>query len=247
MTTAPAVDPVQLDQLQAWCLGEPGRTAARSELRRLGLPADADRVDDLCATVLEKVWRRLLRRPLDPHPDGGSTVAAYARRATANAAMDLVRRGSADRLASLVDPTSPEGHQVLDAAAVDEPLDDADDGTPDLGEASLEPALRATLHRFLAERNRRLQPWTIGAALVVVRLGVEPDLELRPGTPEPDPRSPAQGSGPRWAALAYAGRDDCFATPESGAVRERRATALRRVDATLREAATVARSGAGPS
>lgn len=248
MTLPPTADQVAL--LQRWCLGEEGRAAARSDLRRLGLPADDHHVDDLCQAVVVRVWGRLERGPLEDGPDG-SAVVAYARRSLRNASVDLLRRGAPARVEELVDPTTGYGldHEPLDDAVDVLPFgrpvaadDDPDDPT---GEPGLHDAIRHALHRHLGERRRRLPTWPVAAALVTLELAAHPDLELADGTPVPEPRSPAARAGARWAGLAYAGRTGCFEQPETGAVRERRAVALRRLDRVLRDAAEAVAADGG--
>lgn len=230
----------QLDELAAWCLGEDARSAASSELWRLGLPHDDDHIDDLCQDVLLSVLRRIERRGVIVDSHDRPSVIPYARRALSHAAIDLVRLGSSARLEELMDFRSVEGRVNQTVEATDEALEDAmmiDD--PDAGYLA---ELRQRIHVRLTEPAGRAPVWAASASLVALTLADHPRLALRPGTPQPDSRSPGAHAAGRWAGLAYAGRADCFERPETGAVRERRSTALRRVDATLRSAADAARA-----
>lgn len=224
----------QFEELQAWCLGPQGRGAAARSLRRTRLSADPGAVDDLCQQVFIKVWQRLQRGPLDG-PAHTSAVEAYAEVTVRNAANDLIRRGARDRLDELTDPTKRFGLiEHLDEES------DPDSGTGAQPSHIVGQPVRWALHAHLAERQRRLQPWTIAAALVFVELADHPDLELLADTPRPHRQSRASHDGAGWAALAYAGRIDCFTQPETSAVRERRSTALARMRTALVAAAEAA-------
>ena len=218
----------QRDELASWCLGADARSAARSALRRLALPYDDDHIDDLCQDVLLSVLRRIEHRGVVVDQHDRSSVIPYARRALSHAAIDLVRLGSSARLEELLDVRSPESG-----------VDYTTDGEVliDDREAAYLAELRQWIHVRLAEPAGRAPVWVAAASLVALVLADDPGLALRPGTPQPDPRSPGASAASRWAGLAYAGREDCFTRPETGAVRERRSIALRRVDATLRGAA----------
>lgn len=225
----------QLDELTSWCLGADARAAAASELRRLGLPDDEDHIDDVCQDVLLSVLRRIEGRRAICDEIGRSAVIPYARRALSHAAIDLVRLGSAARLEALVAPA-----ELVDMAPhVDGPVlaDDLQD--------TYVRSVRRSIHRQCEGAVRHRSEWAVAAALVAVTAADHPGLSLRPGTPQPDPRSPGAGAAGRWAGLAYAGRADCFEQPETGAIRERRSTALRRVDGLLRDAAEHVRLSEG--
>lgn len=238
-----------VDALQGFCLGPDGRAAAASELRALGLPADGDHVDDLCQQVLVQVWSRL--ETGEPAQDLSihEHVVAYARRSLRNAAVDLLRAGRRERLDDLLaggdrserdaQPTGLDPSTDLDdrspAPWTDGPADDA-----------AAPAVRWALQTRFAQVPPR-DVWVAAAGLALTHLADHPDLTLAPGTPRPNPRSPAAHHGSRWAALAYAGRRDCFETPETGAVRQRRSTAIQRVERTFVAAVEQAASaGDGP-
>lgn len=238
-----------VDALEGFCLGPDGRAAAASELRALGLPADADHTDDLCQQVLVQVWSRL--ETGDPVQDRSihEHVVAYARRSLRNAAVDLLRAGRRERLDDLL-AGHDRGHG--DTASTDRhPSTDLDDRRPTpwtdgAADAAAAPAVRRALQiRFV--RVPRRDVWLAAASLALTHLADHPDLALAPGTPRPNPRSPAAHHASRWAALAYAGRHDCFETPETGAVRQRRSTALQRVERTFADAVEQATSaGSGP-
>ena len=221
----------QLGELASWCLGADARASAASELRRLGLPAHADHIDDVCQDVLLAVLRRIEGRGAICDEHGRSAVIPYARRSLSHAAIDLVRLGSAARLEALLDPSL-----LVDVAA---PVDGP--GVHDDLQEIYVRSVRHAIHRQSSVLARHRAEWAVAAALVAVTAADHPGLALRAGTPQPDPRSPGVGAAGRWAGLAYAGRVDCFEQPETGAVRERRSTALRRVDGILRNAAEQAR------
>jgi DNA-directed RNA polymerase specialized sigma24 family protein len=230
--TGPA-SAAQLAELQAWCLGSAGRGAASVSLRRVGLPSGPQAVEDVCQETFVKVWERLRRGPLVADGDGDSGVVPYATVVSRNVARDWLRRTRRERLDGLLHDDVP-----ADDPVGDDPIDPGV-ALAGLGLFALDGAggaLRRILADHLAERPRRLEPWTISAVLVMLQLTAHPDLALLPGVPVPDPRSPAKHDGGRWAGLAYAGRADCFTQPETGAVRQRRSVARQRIDATLRSA-----------
>ncbi|HMS89556.1 MAG TPA: hypothetical protein PK748_04710 [Acidimicrobiales bacterium] len=241
-----------VDALQGFCLGPEGRAAAGAELRKLGLPASADHVDDLCQQVLVQVWARLDGG--DPDVDGSlfDRVVPYARRSLRNAAVDLLRAGRRERLHDLIATSGREGADPSDRSAGNDPLgdrDDRDDRTArpwadQEADGAFAASVRWVLQVTFSERTR-LDPWVASAGLVLTHLADHPDLALLPGTSRPNPRSRAAHDASRWAALAYAGRDDCFETPETGAVRQRRSTALQRVARTFTDAVHRAASDQG--
>ncbi len=235
----------RLFELEQFCLGPAGRAAARADLTRYGLPADADHVDDICQQVLVGIWARLsTARDDEPSEDHLTNVAAYARRSIRNAVVDLLRgRSGRERLAL--------GNRAGGAEA-DYPTEDGGSGLPD--DRDPEAWTDATSDRRVADELRwaiqsasTCMPdrdgWLVSATLALTHLADHPDLEPPDGAPLPDPRSPAAGHASRWVALFYAGRLDCFDRPETGAVRERRSRALKRVERMFLDG--LSRSGEG--
>jgi DNA-directed RNA polymerase specialized sigma24 family protein len=234
-----------IDALQGFCLGPDGRAAAASELRALGLPTSGAHVDDLCQQVLVQVWSRL--EAGDPERDRSihEHVVPYARRSLRNAAVDLLRAGRRERLDDLLG-RGDQGHPG-DRGDRNDPSADLDDRnqapwTDATADDTAAPAVRWALQvRFARVPPRDV--WVASAGLVLSHLADHPDLALVPGTPRPNPRSRAAPHANRWAALAYAGRHDCFEAPETGAVRQRRSTALQRLDRTFVDAVERATAG----
>ncbi len=225
-----------VDALQGFCLGPDGRAAAASELRGLGLPAGPDQVDDLCQQVLVKVWSQIQGRSPDDERGPVDNVVGYARRCLRTSAVDLLRSGRRERLDSLVSG----GVDGEDATDHFDPSNDLDDHTPvpwidSTGDDAIAPLVRWVLQLHLVDRPTR-DAWVTSAGLVLSHLSDHPELALAPEIPVPAPRSRAAHHGPRWAALAYAGRLDCFEDPETGAVRQRRSVALRRIERTFADA-----------
>lgn len=235
-----------VDALQGFCLGPDGRAAATSELRALGLPTDTDHVDDLCQQVLVQVWARL--EGTDPAGDRRipEHVVPYARRSLRNAAVDLLRAGRRERLDDLLAGRDPGRSDPADDL---DPSTDLDDRHPaPWTDGTADEAAAAAVRWALQIRFAHVPPrdvWLAAAGLALSHLADHPDLDLAPGTPRPNPRSPAAHHGSRWAALAYAGRHDCFETPETGAVRQRRSTAIQRVERTFAAAVDQAASPGG--
>ena len=151
-------------------------------------------------------------------------------------AVDLLRSGRRERLDSLVSG----GVDGEDATDHFDPSNDLDDRTPvpwidSTGDDAIAPLVRWVLQLHLVDRPTR-DAWVTSAGLVLSHLSDHPELALAPEIPVPAPRSRAAHHGPRWAALAYAGRLDCFEDPETGAVRQRRSVALRRIERTFADA-----------
>lgn len=213
----------QRTDLGAWLCSTDARAAATSELRRARLPHGHDQVDDVLSEIGERVLARIDREPLELGND--SSVAAYARRALSNAAIDLVRGHHHASLEDLLD----QGYEPADDAS-DSTDTDADD------RIGVDPtALARALHRAMSPPHRR-SIWSVAAALVVIALSSD---QVRPAAdiPSPDARHGGAADPNRWAALAYAGQGRCFVRPETGAIRERRSRAIAHLDRTLRTAA----------
>jgi len=205
----------QIDELIGWIDSADAIAAAKSLLRRVGLPTDHDHVDDVLAETTFRITRRLDRLgPLEARPG----VVAYARTTMGTVVSDLLRGGHTEELA----PASVDGDHVRAGEPVDAPVEI--DGLDDLLDE-----LRHVLHRSMGETA-----WSTSAALTFVILAVDPDLSLQPGTPQPTDAGPDQRA--RWAGLHYAGRTDCF-TDQGGApdtaCRNRRARALKTLEQTL--------------
>lgn len=202
----------QIDELVQWTDSADAIAAAKSLLRRVGLPTDHDHVDDVLAEVTFRITRRLDRSgPLEDRPG----VVAYARTTMGTVVNDLLR-GRGAGLTPLDGEVAREGHDVpaVDIDALDDTLDE----------------LRHLLHRSMADGTA----WAASASLTFAMLAVDPDLPLQPGTPQPAEAGPGQRA--KWAGLHYAGRADCFTDqdgPPDTACRNRRARALKTVEATL--------------
>lgn len=215
----------QRTDLGAWLWSADARAAATFELRRVGLPHGHDQVDDVLGEIGERVLARIDRDPLELPND--TSVAAYARRALANAATDLVRGHHHASLDDLLD----QGYEPVDAAS--DSTDNDTDVNDRIGTGPV-AGLALALHRAMRSPHRR-SIWSVAAALVVIALN---DDRVRPAfdIPTPDARHGGAADPNRWAALAYAGQDRCFVKPETGAIRERRSRAIAHLDRTLRTA-----------
>jgi hypothetical protein len=200
-----------LSEMFAWLTSDDARQAAVSELHRRGLPAAL--VDDLLGATALALGTA--------SPDHGSIdrPVAYARRALATKAVDLLRGTIRHRR----EVEWPDELDLPDAA-----------GDATLLGVELEDDLRAAIHRLLAARKA----WAGAAALTVLTLAAHRDVALPRDVPEPE--GPSGGQSDRWASLWLAGCRDCFPTRGLGddaAMRQRRSRALRAVDALLADAA----------
>jgi DNA-directed RNA polymerase specialized sigma24 family protein len=234
----PVVD-FQLAEAARWLQGSEARAAAGAELARLGL-RDPNLVDDVLGDVTVSVLRRLRKRgALVPHDEGQSGVVAYCRRSIRNAAIDVVRgprTRSLDQL--LVDAArSADRRRQPEPAAIDDVEVEA---AEEAAATTLVDGLRRSLFLSIDPRHA----WRWSAALVLLALARTPDAPLQEGTPEPDPSAAEQRAA--WAALHYAGRDDCF-TDQDGhadpACRMRRTRAMRQVVQVLQESAAAVGAG----
>ncbi len=220
----------QLATLQEWCLGPAGRGSAATALRRTGLHAGHAEVDDLCQEVLVRCWRRISCRPLLEEP-GRSAVEAYATRALRNAAKDIAR-GSARSRTHLLEEEHLD-RLVAGSVGDEDDVPGDDGGQVRVGDPATIDAIRTDLHAQLAGPGRTPAPWGVAAAITTLLLGLDPQATAAADVRRPDPQTRAAHDGDLWAGLAYAGRTDCFETPDSSAVRERRSQALARVRSLL--------------
>jgi DNA-directed RNA polymerase specialized sigma24 family protein len=233
----------QLTEAVGWLQGDEARLAAGADLARLGLRGPAV-VDDVLAEVTLSVLRRIRRRgALVRASDGVAGVVAYCRRSIRNAAIDVVRGPRLRSLEALMaDAGKPSDEQAgQDPAGVEDVELEA---VEEVAATELADGLRRAL--YLSVDARRTWRWS--AALVVLALARNPDLELREGTPEPDVTAASQRLA--WAGLHYAGRDECF-TDQGGAAdpacRMRRTRAMRQVAELLQRAAGAVAGGVVPS
>ena len=207
----------QIDELVQWTDSADAIAAATSLLRRVGLPADHDHIDDVLAEVTFRITRRLDRLgPLEARPG----VIAYARTTMGTVVTDLLRGPERPSLVDVGDGADRTEGGIVPAVDIDG-LDDTLD------------ELRHALHRAMDDRPA----WAASAALTFAILTVDPDLPLQPGTPQPTDAGP--GPRAKWAGLHYAGRGDCFTDqlgPADTACRNRRARALKALDQVLAEA-----------
>ncbi|CAN5398972.1 hypothetical protein BH10ACT1_BH10ACT1_42840 [soil metagenome] len=212
---------VQVDELGTWLWSADGRTAARADLRSHGLPHDPAQVDDVLGEVALGVFRRMAR-----HGALQGSVPAYARRAIRNAVVDLARGHHDVSLDELLSADGG-GPSLIDGPATDQDPFPAEPGMEQL------LAIRLGLHADLS--LPRADTWPVAAALAALTLS-QGDVEPAPDLPRPDAAHGGAGKAELWAALAYAGQDRCFATPDTMAVRTRRTTAMARVRRTLQRA-----------
>ena len=199
-------------EMFAWLTSADARAAAVSELHRRGLPAAL--VDDLLGATALALGAASL--------DGGTIdrPAAYARRALATKAVDLLRGTIRHR-------REIEWPDEFD-------LPESDDAEAPALAIELEDDLRVAIHRLLAARKA----WAAAAALTVLTLAAHRDVALPREVPEPEGASGGQAD--RWASLWLAGCRDCFPAPgvaDDAAMRQRRSRALRAVDDVLADAA----------
>lgn len=248
--------------LVRWIDSRDARSAAASDLKRYGLPHEGDHIDDVLHDVWLKVHDRLVRSPLEDRADGTApNVAGYARRAVRNAVLDLsagpalvsldalfenglgaqprtgspADHGDRDAFEDIDDIDGPRGFDAVDAEPCDGP---GPVGTED-PHVEVIASCRRELHR--RSGGRYIEAWVVSAALVP--LAVSEGAKVSGAVPQPDPRSPGWRNRHLWSGLAYAGQARCFEEPETGAVRERRSRAIRRVDAILRAAMGLTGSG----
>ena len=205
-------DPARLAML-SWLMSPDARSAAASELHGLGLSCYDP--DDL----LNDVAVRLLRSGAVP-----DNPVAYARRAVATRAIDLLR-GERVRATPLL--------------LEDEPVDLADDdaGPSDVvALSSAEDGIRRQLHLVLGATSK---VWAVAAALTTLTLRIHRDVALPDDAPRPD--ADDDDKADRWAALWLAGETDVFPAPgrpDDPARRQARSRKLREVSRLLQELAT---------
>jgi len=234
----------QIDELLAWGASDDARFAARALAVRYRLPV-ADTIDVLCRDTEARVWMRLHRGgALAPTDDGRDSVVPYARRVMSNAAIDLLRGRPLSHI-SLDGPSRPDGSDEPERSGNDLPDAAIHDAFTVIEVREAVAEIRGALHRSLGGVERRRAAslvWPSSAAMALLTL-IDAGGAVQPpaGFPRPEPGSGADPD--RWAALAYAGQQRCFASPdgeETGATRGRRARALATVDKTLRDAARAA-------
>jgi hypothetical protein len=137
------------------------------------------------------------------------SVPAWTSHVLRRRALDLVRSPSVQRR-----DDAGENAAALDDASFDAVLTELEVG-----------ALRAALFEGSA------RPAVVSAALTY--LGVTMD-ELVPGRDVPWPGGSSDAlDGAHWAGLHYSGHGDCFATPDTAAVRQRRSRRIAEVKAAL--------------
>lgn len=237
----------QVERLTSWIASSDARHAAGAELAAVGLGA-AGHVDDLLNDTWLRVRRRIETEPLRRIVEGADPVAAFARTTMRNAARDLVRGPRETSLDELVEvgwepepiPDGDPDAEVLEGTGgTVGPVD------PDEIEGEVVRDTRRGLHARLPERN--VDIWVVSAALTTVSLR-DDRVAVAADIPVPERESPGWARRHLWAGLAYARQDRCFEKPESGAVRERRSRALKRVETLLRSEVdrTVARISGTP-
>ncbi len=228
--------------LLAWCASDDARQAAGALAIRYRLPV-ADTIDLLCRDTEAKVWMRLHRGgALAPTDDGDNPVVPYARRAMGNAAIDLLRGRPVTHIPITGGPSHSDGRDEPEVSGLDLPDDAAGEAFAAIEVRDAVADVRRAVHRQLGSSQRRgplPAVWPASAAVALLTLidaqgsVTQPAVFARP--------EPGSGADPdRWAALAYAGQQRCFAAPdheETGAIRSRRSRALAIVDETLRDAA----------
>ncbi len=212
--------PTPAEQVAAWVSSADARSAARSELGRVGFPDPALGADDLLQAVAVRALARLASGPLDD-PD---RVVPYLRRSLRNAAIDAYRSGRARRVGPLMGPEDDDeaAHELPDpgAARPGELAERADD-------------VRAIL---LAEALAD-PPQVLSGALTFVALSA--DEGLRGVVRSVGPEAGSDRNALLWAGVAYSGRAEClpgFRRPDDAARRKRRSRAMGAIDEALARA-----------
>ncbi len=200
--------PGQLDEVVALFASSDVEAFAKSRLTSYGFKGSYA-PEDLLGTAFEKVFTRLMK--IGPIGDGEpDAVRRYVFRTVRNCAIDLLRARE----------NQPKNVDVIggDISAMDNvPVPENE-----MPIASTEAWDRA---RAVAKASMSVRsPWLTAAVLAHLALDQEPDPPLPSRLKVP--QDPAHGQVTQWAALQYAGRDNCFVEPDTAAVRKRRSDAM---------------------
>lgn len=218
MTTVQMSSPLraQFDKVAEVLATNAARSRAHYLLTKGGLNVE---VDDLLATVAEKVCRQLLERGAigDGKPNA---IRRYVFTVIRHEVVNLLKARKRDLVVEhFEDWGDPDGFgSERPALAVPDPND--------VDGLSYDDA------RLVAQLNSSpVHPWLTAAVLAHLVVDEDPDVPL------PDrivrPAHPVGAREADWVALQYAGRSACFEQPDTPTVRKRRSTGAKNVRAAL--------------